>query len=376
MDNEIYDRITRTGEWWLDPWWEDHNYLGAERYPLDQFQESVETLKEMFPAEWAQRIFASLQENMILQILLGHNAGVLGALFHLGLMCKRTQNMPGFPALLTRLRKEDSESAFFELEMVNMFIEKGIHAELVLCAPQKTPDIVATFPDSTLEVECKRLQTEAWEHWHSSLTHTLISDVGAITHRDDFDLQIELNDRISEIFLDDDKYPGFNNAITLGIVAKIKNIVSEQMQGSELPVEFNVPGLMTGRALPKGNSGGSYVRGASISSVAKLRRIITNGVLRGLTQLSGKVPGMLCIYSDHLPEPELVRTILDSLTIESTSENHQAQFAAMSALLLFSRQTIFERTPPFLFENENARFPFGHLKAAGFIKSTLAPIMA
>ena len=373
MNNELFNRVHDTGEWWLEPWWEDRDWWGAERYPPEEMRKGIEVLKELFPAEWAKQLFVNPQRNMVLANLIGHNAGALGVLFNLGAMVRRAQGMPGFSCLLQRLRGEESESAYFELEMAGIFLEKGMAVEFPHPGPQKTPDVIARCPDTNIEIECKRLRTEAWALWESDLTGTIVSEVGHITHRDDFDLQIDLDERITDIRVDDDNYPRVNEAILRGIVTTIKKTVSERLQRRELPVEFAVPGLMRGRALPKGSPGGSYVRGAIISRMAKLRRILTNGVLRGISQLSGTVPGVLCIYSDFLPEPALARTILDALTIESAADL-QTQFTPMSALLLFPMQTLFERNPPLLLENKQARFPFRQLEAAQHIELALQPV--
>ena len=375
MDNKLYDKIESTGEWWLDPWWEDRNWLGAERYPIELLSEAVGVLKEFFPAEWAKQLFDNPQQNIIMPILIGHNAMALGALFHLGFMCKRARSTQGFSSIVKRLRESDSDSAFFELEMGDIFLEKEIQVDFPRPGAQKTPDIIAHCSDIKIEIECKRLRTEAWNYWENNLTTMIMSVVSEIADRDGIELQIELNDRITDICFDDEKYPGFNEAISRGIVDKIKNTVVKKLEGQKLPVEFTVSGLMVGQALCKGDPGGTYVRGAAISNIAKLRRIITNGMFRGLPQLSGKVPGVLCIYSDYLPEPELVRVILDSLTIDS-SKSVQSQFSPMSALLLFPRQTIFERNPPLLFENKNALFSFPQLEAAEHIKKSFAPLVA
>jgi len=376
MNNELWDKIENTGEWWLDPWWEKRNWLGAERYPLEQLQESAEILKELFPAEWAKEHFSKKPEpNKVLAILIGHNAGALGALHHLGQAAKRLREKAGFLAILERLRNDDSESAYLELEMADIFAEKALSLEFPRPTSEKTPDIVVHFHDTTVEIECKRLKTEDWETWHDKLTNSILFEVGQLTHRDDFDLQIELNNRISEIFLSDQKCPGFNQAIVQGIATQIKLTVAKILRGSRLPVEFAIPDLMVGRALHKPAEGGSYIRGAEISGVAKFRRIITNGMLRGLTQLSGKVPGLLCIYSDYLPSPELARTVLDALTVGSSVELRH-RFEPMSALILYPMSTIFMRNAPYLLENKSARTPFSDLEASAVVKSALAPIIA
>lgn len=375
MNNELFGKIEETGQWWLDPWWENRNFLGAERYPLNQLQEAAEILKEMFPAEWAKQLFANPQQNAIMPILIGHSAGALSAFHRLGLVGKHAKDLSGFASVLRRLKWEDSDSAFFELEMAASFSEKGVRTEFIRPSSEKSPDIVAHCSDIVVEIECKRLQEEAWALRHDDLTRAILFDAAHVSQPYGVDWQIKLNERISEIFLDDEKYPGFNDAVIQGIAGKIKSIVNNTVQSKELPLEFEVPGLMTGRALPKGDPGGSYISGASISSIAKLRRIFTNGILRGIRQLSGKMPGVLCIYSDYLPEPELMRTILDSLTSESNQRLKQ-QFAPMSALLLFPRQTMFEYTAPNLFENRTASFPFSQLEAAQIVKSTFSPIVA
>jgi len=51
-----------------------------------------------------------------------------------------------------------------------------------------------------------------------------------------------------------------------------------------------------------------------ISHVAKLRRILQNGLFRAIEQLQGGHPGIAVIYTDHAPDPGLARAVFDAIT--------------------------------------------------------------
>jgi hypothetical protein len=376
MNNELWQKIIDTGEWWVDPWWENRDWAGAERYPLSKLKESADILIKMFPAKWAKKHFANMGQNKVVSILIGHDAGTLSMFYFLGQAIIRLQKQSGFSNILERLRNDQNEGAYFELEIADIFAENNFTLEFPRPTPQKkTPDIIIHCCNTNVEIECKCLRSEEWEIWHSYLSQSIITETGQISHRNDFDLQIELNDRISEIFLSEEKYPGFNQALIRGISSKISEIISEKLQNKYLPVDFEVLGLMKGRALLKTAGEGSYITGAEISGIAKLRRIITNGILRGLDQLSGESPGVLCIYSDFLPTPDMARTVLDAFTIHSSTEIRK-RFEVMSALLLFPMNTLFEINAPYILENKNARSLFSDLEIATVVQSFLKPIVA
>jgi hypothetical protein len=204
------------------------------------------------------------------------------------------------------------------------------------------------------------------------LTRNVIGEVTAITHRHDFVIQIELNQRIADIRFDEARYPGFNDAVMNGVVEAVKSIVVEKLQAGQLPAELEIDGLMTGKLFLKQENVDSSVSGASTSSVAKLRRIITNAVLEAAEQLSGDHPGVVCAYSDYIPEPGLARTVFDALT-KSLNE----RFSTISAVALFPMQLILSSyNPPLLIENRHARRSLSGHQALEILKSTFQPHVA
>jgi|GEM_PF-6951248 len=368
MNNDSFDQIFATGEWWHYPWWEDPKYLSTARDSVERIRELIEILKEAFPSDWAKQLWEHPRLNVVMPMLIGRGHPYFRNLISLGKIIEALQEMPGYPNVLRRLKENESNSAFFELQMAYAFAEKEIRVEFPQRAPTKIPDIVAFCSDGPVEIECKYLNVEEWEQWERNLTQTIMREVMDVTHRHDFAVQVELNPRIADIRFDDKRYPQFNDSIMRGLIEAIRNTIIEKLAAEKLPVELEIDGLMTGRILPLDAQTRSSVSGAEISGVAKLRRIFTNAISVAAEQLSGKSPGVVCVYSDFVPEPGLTRVVLDALT-----SHLNARFAAISALMLFPMQTVFERRAPLLLENKFARFPFSSLQAKTVLVSAFDP---
>ncbi len=368
MNNNSSDKIGATGEWWHYPWWEDPKYLSTARDPVERIRELIDVLKEAFPADWAKQIWDNPRLSVVMPMLIGRGHPDFRNLIYLGRIIEALRGMRGYSEVLRRLKENESYSAFFEFQMAYAFAEKKIQVEFPQRAPSKIPDILAFCSDTPVEIECKYLNTEEWEQWERELTQTIMHEVMDVTHRHDFAVQIELNPRIADIRFDEKRYPQFNDSIMRGIVETIRDKVIEKLAVEKLPVELEIDGLKMGRILPQDAQSHSSVSGAEISGVAKLRRIFTNAISMAAEQLSGKSPGVVCVYSDFVPEPGLTRVVLDALT-----SHLNARFAAISALMLFPMQTVFEHHAPLLLENKFARFPFSSLQAKTVFVSAFDP---
>jgi len=369
MNNGWFERVEATGEWWHDPWWESPEYLDATRHPIERVRTLIDGLREVFPAEWTKQLLDSPRQNIVLPALITRGHFPLRNLIRLGETIESVRNTPGFLDVLQRLKGGESNSAYFELQMAHAFAEKNVPVEFPKRSKTKTPDILAICSDGPIEIECKYLHTEKWEDWERELTHNVISEVASITHRDDFGVQIELNQRIADIRFDEMRYPGFNDAAMTGIVEAVKSIVVENLQAGQLPVELEIDGLMTGKLFLKQENVYSSVSGASISGVAKLRRIITNAVYEAAEQLSGNCPGIVCVYSDHIPEPGLARTVFDALT-----KNLNERFSTISVVILFPMQLMLSsHNTPLLLENRHSRHSLRNHQALDILNSTFQP---
>lgn len=369
MSTGWFERIEATGEWWHNPWWEGPEYLNATRYSNERLRELIEVLKDTFPAQWTKQQLDSPRQNIVMPALIERGHFPLRKLIRLGETIESVRKAPGFPNVLQRLKAGESNSAYFELQMAHAFADKNVQVEFPKRAKTKTPDILARCADGPVEIECKYLHAEKWEEWERELTQNVISEVTSITHRQDFDVQIELNQRIADIRFDEGRYPGFNDAVMNGIVEAVKSIVVEKLQAGNLPSQLEIDGLMTGILFLKQENASSSVSGASISGVAKLRRIITNAVYEAAEQLSGNCPGVICVYSHYIPEPGLARTVFDALT-----KNLNERFSAISAVMMFPMQLMLSSySPPLLIENRHARHNLLNHQALDILRSTFQP---
>jgi hypothetical protein len=373
MNNiDWYEQIEATGEWWHDPWWENPKYLHATRHPIERVRDLIEVLKQVFPAQWTKQVLDKPRQCVVMPVLTMRGHPHLRNLIRLGEIIESVRNAPGFLDVLQRLKGSESSSAYFELQIANAFAENNVQTEFPRQQKTKTPDILARCLDGPVEIECKYLHAEKWEDWERELTHSVIRRVTSITHRHDFGVQVKLNQRITDIRFDEERYPGFNNAVMTGIVNAINSIVVEKLQAGQLPTEFEIDGLMTGLLFLKQENIYSSVSGASISGVAKLRRIVTNAVYEAAGQLSGDYPGIVCVYSDHIPERGLARTVFDALT-----ETLNERFSTISAVILFPMQLILSsHNPPLLLENRYGRHNLLNHQALKIIQSKFQPHIA
>ena len=178
-----------------------------------------------------------------------------------------------------------------------------------------------------------------------------------------FKIQLQLDPRLSDIHFDDEKEPVINEAIYTAIVSTIKDTVDKVLEANILPLDFEIGGLVTGTVFPDDADIKEETSGAQISTIAKLRRIFTNGFLRAEAQLPKEMSGIVAVYSDYLPDLPFARIIFDALT-----GSQQKRFQHITALIIFPMQTYFHWTQPLLLDNKYSSVQYQTLQCATVIE--------
>ncbi len=363
---KTFEEIENTGEWWLQEGWKSDRGLKRQRYTNEEILSAIDTLKPIFTADWFRNSLRTSVRNIVVANLIHIGPPSNDFLIDLSQIVRSLQDVEGFGPVCERLKGKESESAFFEMEMASIFHEKGIKVEFAKRGKNKTPDIIAYFPGEPIAIECKHLEKEQWEIWVGKL-HSAVHS--AVTRPDrKFKIQLQLDPTLSDIHFDDEKEPVINEAIYSAILTNIKDIVDKMLETSILPVDFEIPSLVTATIFPVEAQIEETTSGAYISTTAKLRRIFTNGFLRAEKQLPKEMPGIVAVYSDYLPDPTFARIVFDAIT-----KSQPERFKHVVALIIFPLQTYFYWTPPLLFDNKYSATPFHKLQCTRVIKDSFSP---
>ncbi|ROH93609.1 hypothetical protein ED208_03550 [Stagnimonas aquatica] len=166
----------------------------------------------------------------------------------------------------------------------------------------------------SFDVECKNLERDQWELWVQRLQADVIRPIGVGSGWNGIEVNVELSSRLSDLhFIDKKGDDGLSSAIRDEIAARIENQISE-VDISKLPHEVSMPGVARIRVQERVADGvGGSVGGIEISPVAKLRKIIVNGVLPALGQLAASECGIVAVRSEHLPDALLFEIAMDAL---------------------------------------------------------------
>ncbi len=359
-----FEEIEKTGEWWLQSGWESCTGLRGKKYSPEEISAGIETLKKTFTAEWFRDVLNNPVKNIVVANLIHSGPPSNDFLINLSRMIQLLEHSQGFPTVCKRLKGNESESAFFELEMAAVSSESSIRVEFPKSKKRKTPDIIAHFPDQTVAIECKHLDKEQWELWADNLHLNVHRAVTQVKPDQQFKIQLKLAPSLSDIHFNHEKEPAINDAIQAAILKHIYDVIAKILAASALPVNFGIPGIVSGTIFPAGAQVEEFTKGVPISSTAKLRRIFTNAFLEAEKQLPNDMAGICAVYTDYLPDPTFARIIFDAVT-----SSVRERFQHITALLIFPLQTYFQWTPPLLFENRYSSLLFRDLRCSSVMKN-------
>lgn len=361
--------VSQTGEWWKRQWWLPINRTVHCDYSDESIAQAVDTLQRFFDAPWAMELAKAPKPNIIFPALcISRSTSALNLVAYLGEMFRTVQESPGFGRVVTDLKQDKSESALLELESAYAFATAGYSVRFPPEGSTKSADVIIELDRVDLAIECKRLRTEAWEHWEDLLTNSLIAALPWTKDGQQICVEVAMNPRLSHIRMTDDEQE-LNRLFLGAIVDEIAGSTREAVSGDQFPVEVVVPEVAVIRVASRDEGFGS-ISGMERSSAAGTRRILQNGVLRACQQLPPNTPGVAVIYSKTLPDKAFFK-----LFFEAACQGQRDRFSNLTCVLLCSLGTIAHASPPTILANPHTNFPHERDLAVGILKKTFGGLI-
>jgi len=226
--------ILTTGRWWEDAWWEGEKYW--RNHPVEDVREAVVTLREYFPASWVlERLSAEFHHPIIAKLCFQRGTGAEHFIISTAEYLSLLSSSKGFRQKFADFTSEKYHSTRLELQTAAVLADAGLIVEFPPEGDIRTPDILARDGDTIVAIECKRLEQERWEAW---ATDFMVRLSNALPKRPDdraIDIQIGLDDRLSEILMVPD-HDDVNQAIVEEICSRVRQAVLDALGSRHLPI--------------------------------------------------------------------------------------------------------------------------------------------
>lgn len=312
-----YEELLKTGQWWSPEWWNDAALAASAGSDLEDVQQSIELLKGLFGPEWTRRALPQGRANAIIRFLWnGTGIWPLQDLLRLARVMRKLGSPVGLPRKLEELCGPKSQSSFFEICIASRLSEPGCQVEFVSESnAMKMPDLCVKAQAHTFHLECKHLGNDHWERWVQQLHFDVFPADDAAGKWNRLTVDVELNSRLSELhFTDKSGDDSIATAIRDEIAERIRTKIADA-DLALLPLELQLTGVARILIRSRETDGvGGSVGGIEVSPVAKLRKILVNGVLPALQQLARSECGVIAISSEHLPDQTLFEVAMDGLS--------------------------------------------------------------
>ncbi len=306
------NQILETGRWWEDTWWEGEQYW--HNHPVEDVRAAAQTLRDFFPEKWVlEKLAADPHHPIIGKLCFERGVNAEHFIISTAEFFTLLSSAKGFGQKFADFTGKKYRSTQLEFQTAAVLVDAGLAVEFPPEASNKTADILARDGDTVIAIECKRLEQERWEAWASDLMNQVIFTLPHTSEGRDIVVQIGLDERLSEILMGPD-FDDFNRAIVEEICSRVQRAILGALGSRHLPINLEIPGIGKAAILPKDQGAWGSVSGMPISRVAKLRRILQNGLFRAVEQLQGEAPGIAVVYSDFSPDPGLARAAFDAIT--------------------------------------------------------------
>ncbi len=333
-------------DWWCDGWWRDPKYLLP--YPSEEVERCVEIIKPVFTSQWLHEALTADRNHTIGNRLVdGQGFRMAQFIVGTGHIFESLANTEGFSRKVDELKGPKHAATYFEMSLASTLVRSGATVRFPKEGSTKVPDLLCEAINGPFAVECKRLGEERWETWERALFDRLMRS-SATRGTGDEVAQIELNQRLSELRLDDE-YAEVNEQLLVEFEREIEFGLLQKPTSDDGWVSLGGLGRVRMASKAKGEFGS--VSGFAISPTAKLRRILRNGVLEAAEQLPLDLPGLIAVFSFYQPDLKLA-----DIAFRAVCKSRPELMSHVVALVVFPGGTIFQHDGPMLFLNEHSRF--------------------
>ncbi len=361
--DDLITRAEATGRWWESPWWEDpacEIHLTVRR---DVVSRGASAIRRHFDDAWYRELAARPRPSLVFpKLCLERSTAALEFIAGFGARLERLEGATNLQRPLNVMRETYGDSALFELEGADAFVESGFNVSFPYEGSVKTPDVMAEKDGQTVFVECKRLGDEQWEDWESAVMHEITRGLPQQHKGEEIVVEVALNRRLSEVRFGGPTDQVVNVAISAAIKDSIFTNILQALAEKDPPFEFLIPDIAEVRIWPKAEDLYGGVSGMERSVPGMFRRIFQNGVFRALEQLPKGRPGAVMVFSKYAPPPGFFRLLFDAAT-----RSDRERFQDLTAVMVCTLQTWFERPRPWLFHNHHTR----HTAARSMVIETL-----
>jgi hypothetical protein len=360
---------TINGRWWLDAWWEEENWVSQSRFTLEEIRSSIEVLRTVFTAEWAEKIGENDVANIFLRkIRYGKSIWQHRYIIELGQQIKILRDRPGFTSILFRLLSiDDSESADMELSLAALLLNNSFDIEFPVPKSKrgKSPDIIARCGAETVAFECKQLEASNKQRWldsyYNHASHLLRDGLDNAERHIQFEFEEPPVDRF---FGRDGKAVRGAAAVAEEMANHMISHVRGLFVEYSSPLLFGIEGIGYGRFVGATVPNSAWIRLPSMTDDRLFARLLSNGIVRANEQLrTVNFPGIAAIYVEHSPSFEYAQSEFEAIVMKESS-----RYEHLAACLVFQRQAHFSYRAPLLLINPVNRVRFNQLNVSDVIR--------
>lgn len=323
--NLTEEHIRRTGEWWINPWWLQANFVEVIPRTEQQIIEAIDYLKEIFPAEWAREFPGNLMENSFLRSVLDWGAFSRAHLIRLSERLQRLRNVRGLHIVINSLHgKQESDAADMELEFADFFFEKGLEIEFPIpkSSRGKSPDLRINTAGYGLAVECKKLKIAKVTNFIQSAYTAANFKLNDAAHTRglgwDFCFYDESMTEVLNLYSSGMDYTDLINAWG----RRINDQLGIAARRGVWPLWIFMEGLGEGMFYPSADGAGSMTRPPDTPDEILARRLLANALAPAARQLEKEPgPGLIAISVRDIPNNQYLSGAINRF-FEENREKH------------------------------------------------------
>jgi len=364
-----FEAAAADSRWWLDAWWEEENWLSQSRFSLEEVRSSIEVLKTVFTAEWAEKIGANDVANIFLRnIRYGKSVWQHRYIIELGRQIEILRELPGFASVQSRLLSiNDSESADMELALAAILLSNSFDIEFPVPKSKrgKSPDIVASCGNEKVAFECKQLEVSNKQRWLDTYYNHASQLLRNGLDNAERHVQFEFEEPPVDRYFDRDGKAVLDaTAVAEEVSKRMISFVRSMFVESSSPLLFGIEEIGYGRFVSTSVPDSAWTRLPSMSDDRLFARLYANGIARASEQLrTVEFPGIAAIYAERSPSLEYSQSKFETIVRKEPS-----RYAHLVACLVFQRQALFDYRPPFLLVNPASNVKFAQLRVSEVIR--------
>lgn len=326
--------------WWDAPWWENTQvYLTI---PPREITVVAQHLLPDFGDEWIKSVFNSEPKTgrnfLIPKLLWGQSTSDASFVYYWALAMKRLANSPGIKRQIKALKNaecEKSRATYLEIEIANIFAERGIPVAFPAEGGARSHDISVDANDVPVAIECKYFQLQEWEEWTELLQRDLIIQLPSEYSGQPIAVQITLHPKLSDMRLREPDFASANDEMRNAIVRLIRSEVDRVLQAGSLPCSAELHGLATITVDHPNDQFHTTIADPGLADAAKVRRIIQKIFEDALPQLPEDRAGIIVIQALQIPSPVLL-----ALAFDAVIEADPTRSSKLAGVMLLQQQNM------------------------------------